>query len=311
MKQINIRRCKKIFHVEERKTQMKYKHLLNKYETYAAYYPLCDEGRVALHKAATEICADEKLAAEALAFKARLANITDWSGAEDLAKEITDKSVQFAAFTYTLAIEDMERLYEEKAMPRDVLTETIADLSVWINRHYNWFGEWGFSDCGWLNLHLNGKLFKLGRLQFEIGHTLGALPEECKLDLKEGDPYLNVHVPRGGSIDEAGCLESFERAKAFFPQYFNIDFKAFGCHTWLFNPDFEEMLPYDSNILKFQRLFNICKTYENYDVLHYVFVNITKENIKDAPTDTRLRRAIIEHVLGGGTIQSGTGYRMF
>jgi len=47
-------------------------------------------------------------------------------------------------------------------------------------------------------------------------------------------------------------------------------------------------------------LFEKYEIHEDYDGLNHVFINITKENIKDAPTDTSLRRALIEHVLSGG-----------
>jgi hypothetical protein len=112
-------------------------------------------------------------------------------------------------------------------------------------------------------------------------------------------------------MDEAACLDSFEQAKEFFPKYFGLDFKAFGCFTWLFDPAFEKLLPPDSNIIKFQNLFTrFSWGSENYGGLFYVFVNITKENIKDAPTDTSFRKKLVGHILSGGIMQCGGGYRV-
>ena len=130
------------------------------------------------------------------------------------------------------------------------------------------------------------------------------------MELKEGDPFLSVHIPRGGKIDEESCLDSFEKAKIFFPKYLNYEFKAFGCFTWLFDPDFEKILPPESNILKFQKMFKIFNFKEDYGGLEYVFVNIKKENIKEAPADTYLRKAVKEHILSGGIMCSGSGYRL-
>ncbi|MCL2099166.1 MAG: acyltransferase domain-containing protein [Oscillospiraceae bacterium] len=282
--------------------------LLKTFKKYFGYYALCDEGRAALLMSAEAICSDENLSAKALELKTKL---TDLSYEFDAKEEFKDKPAQFIAFVYTLALEDMEKLYKEKNIPEDILFATADDLSVWINRHHNWFGEWGLSEFGWLTLHIRAKIFKLGRLQFEPAAVNEPPPEESGLNLKKGDNFLSVHIPRGGSLDAEACLDSFERAKEFFPKYLNYDFKAFGCFTWLFDPDFVKLLPQHSNILKFQRLFNIYEYgEENYGGLLYIFTNITKENIKDAPTDTSFRKAIVSHISSGGIMRGGSGYRL-
>jgi len=285
-------------------------NLLEKYEKYSGYYPLCNEGRKALYSSAEKICTNDRLVAEALEFKANLANFSCEPEFRQIENALKGKTVQFGAFVYTIAIEDMEYIYEQKAIPRKIFDDTIHDMSVWINRHYSWFGEWGLSEYNWLIGHLRGNLFKLSRLQFETANVSKAPPDELGLDLKEGDRFLDIHIPRGGRMDEAACLDSFEQAKEFFPKYLDYDFKAFGCETWLFDPAFERLLPADSNILKFQRLFKTYNSYENYDGLKYLFVNITKDNIKDAPLDTSFRQAIVKHILSGGIMQSGMGYRL-
>jgi len=288
--------------------------LFEKFEKYFGYYDLCDEGRNIIREAAKKICADENLREEALRIKNNLVDLEfDFKPDE----EFKDKSTQFGAFVYTLAIEDTEKLYKEKNISRDILIDTINDLAVWINRHHTWTGEWGFSQYGWIIHHIRGNLFKLGRLQFEMAkvkfHEWDSPPEDLKVKLKDGDSLLSVHIQEGGKLEESACLESFERAKEFFPKYLNFNFKAFGCFTWLFDPSFENLLPPDSNIIKFQRLFPFLWTYsrEDYGGLRYVFVNITKDNIKDAPTDTYFRKKLVEHILSGGKMCSGgSGYRL-
>ena len=293
--------------------------LFEKFEKYFEYYNnnLCEEGREALRESAKKICADENLRAEALRIKNKLADLSVYLSADDFNDCFKDKSPQFGAFVYTIAIEDMENLYKEKNISHDIFIDTIGDLAVWINRNHTWTGEWGFTQYGWLIHHIRGRLFKLGRLQFEMATIKEDLhgkwmlpPEEFGLDLKIGDPFLSVHIQSGGKLDEAACLESFERAKEFFPKVLNYNFKAFGCFTWLFDPAFENLLPPDSNILKFQKLFKIYPIHETYGGLNYMFVNITKENIKDAPTDTYFRKKLVEHILSGGIMQDGGGYRL-
>jgi len=284
--------------------------LFEKYEKYAGYYNLCEEGRNVLREAAEKICADENLCIEAVGIKNRL---TDVSVDFDCETEFKNKSAQFGAFVFTLAIEDMEKFYKEKNIPHDILLATVSDLPIWIYHHRNWYNEWGFATYGWLINHVRGKIFRLGRLQFEMAKIgdWNMPPEELRLDLKEGDRLLGVHIPRDGKLYEAACLDSFDRAKEFFSRYFNYKFKAFSCFSWLFDPAFKDLLPPDSNIIKFQRLFvTFPRGGENYGGLFYIFENITKENIKDAPTDTYFRKKIVEHILSGGIMQGGGGYRM-
>ncbi|MCL2158815.1 MAG: acyltransferase domain-containing protein [Oscillospiraceae bacterium] len=278
-----------------------------KFEKYLEYCDLCEEGKKALKQAASSICADGATLAAALELKSKVSDPLFEMNCEEAFK---GRSCQFGAFVYVLCLEDMERLYEQKNIPREVFIETAGDLGVWIQRHHTWFGEWGFSQYGWIVLHIRGKIFKLGRLQFEPGKITRLPPEELGLNLKEGDPFLNVHIPRGGRLDEAACLESFERAKEFFPKVLGYEFVAFGCFTWMFDPAFESLLPPDSNILKFQKMFCLFPGEEGYWGLDYVFVNITKDNIKDAPTDTYFQKRLVEHISSGGILAPGGGYRL-
>ncbi|MCL2773340.1 MAG: acyltransferase domain-containing protein [Oscillospiraceae bacterium] len=287
--------------------------LYNKFEKYFGYYNknLPEDGRAVLREAAEKICADEKLSAEAVEIKTRLADTCC-----DFKPEIEfkDKLPQFGVFVYTLATEDMEKLYKEKNISHDILIDTIQDMYVWINFYHEWYGEWGGLECGWLVNHIRGRVIRLGRLQFErsIVSEETELVVDGKVLLKKGDPFLNVHIPEGSKLTESACLDSFERAKEFFPKVLNYDFKAFGCFTWLFDPEFEKLLPAESNILKFQKLFTMLENCggETDEALRRVFVNITRENIRDAQTDTYFRRTLKEYVQSGGKLRSGAGYRL-
>jgi hypothetical protein len=256
---------------------------------------------------------------EAIKIKNKLANIyfdSTNSNADEIYsavnEEFKDKSTQFGAFVYTLAIEDMEKLYEEKNIHHDILIATINELAISMNQHHGESNEWGGFGCSWFIHHLRGRMFRFGRLIFEIAYIVEwqLTPEALKLDLKTGDPFLSIHISRGGKLDESAVLESFEMAKEFFPKVLNFNFKAFGCFSWLFDPAFEKFLPPDSNILKFQKLFVKTRYWENDDGFGQVFGNITKENIKDVPTDTYLRKKLVEYILSGGIMQCGGGFRL-
>ncbi len=45
--------------------------------------------------------------------------------------------------------------------------DTLSDLELWAREHKRLKGQWGMHMPGWLSNHFTGRLFKLGRLQFE------------------------------------------------------------------------------------------------------------------------------------------------
>lgn len=346
--------------------------MYEKFKKYFLYYDLCAEAREALDSAARKICADQARLNAALEIKERLCS-EDYNFTSH-ENQFKDNSAAFAAFVFTLMIEYTEYLYVRRGYPRSILIDTLKDMTIWINRHHDWFGEWGLSETGWLFGHMKGRLFRLGRLQFNLAecndvtvykNTSGeqvlfpfdgsefnckgfprhededlfikaeisetdrtiksnvvyedgyAVAKDIILDksewecaLKPGGCYLATHIPRDGRLDENECKKSFKYALEFFGKHFpDKKVRAIGCHTWLFDPNFVNLLKEDDNILKFQRMYKRFPTgSENYTGLSYIFVNIQKENIALAPTDTSFRRAIKEHLMSGGEMRCAGGY---
>ena len=58
--------------------------------------------------------------------------------------------------------------YNEHGIPDQILRDTMSDLPIWMDACMKRTGQWGISpeETGWLALHFDFKLFKLGRLQF-------------------------------------------------------------------------------------------------------------------------------------------------
>ena len=161
------------------------------------------------------------------------------------------------------------------------------------------------------------------QLVIRDGHIIGtpihpkgiALKDEISLSidvweciLKPGDPILEVHIPAGEKMDFEACGDSFRLAVNFFPKYFpDRPFKAFCCGSWLLNTQFQEMLGLDSNIVKFQKEFYL------YPILsggRSGIERIFRKGLTDlstAPRDTRLRRAVLDHLQSGGYLRAGGG----
>lgn len=145
--------------------------------------------------------------------------------------------------------------YAAKGISDDVYFDTFSDLRIWSAKCYRDNGVYGIDEYEWLQEHVRLALFRLGRLQFQpiaLDHEV----EACGRTFSKGQLVLNVHIPEGEPLDEHGVERSFELAKHFFRGIPPV----FVCQSWLLYPQLNEVLPPNSNIMKFQRSFDVYKT---------------------------------------------------
>lgn len=139
---------------------------------------------------------------------------------------------------------------------------------------------------------------------------------ELPLDVWEkvlgpGDFVLDTHIPAGESLSVESCADAFARAVEFHHQHFpKANFKAFCCISWFLDPQYQQLLKPESNILKFQRahrLFPVGVGGE--DACWRIFgENGLKNGLAQAPRDTSMRRAVAEFLEKGGKLRSGGGF---
>lgn len=284
----------------------------------------------------------------------------------------------FYVYVLLAGIDHLRMLHRQLGVPHEISVDTLNDIERWMAEYHRRHGVWGFDQVDWLQTHFEGRLYELGRLQFEIrtcrfdycffrdgiegrvvafapegvrfrrdgqvdgvngihdeeaweahfhvGHKIirgnpvspngRALREMVSLPtvqwepvLKPGQPSLGVHIPEGESITPETCNEAFVRAKGFFAMYFpDHDFKCFETDTWLMDYQLEGHLPPDSNIVRFLRNFYALPAPDASDeqILDRVFHG-KFAGIEGAARDTRLQRAIIEHMAHGGRWRTALG----
>ena len=163
--------------------------------------------------------------------------------------------------------------------------ESLATLRD-IFRGHEVRGEEPFADVEWVEMVWSGRLAELGRLQFE---DLGGV--------------LRVHIPEAGPLKPAPCDASFARAREIFP-----DYRTAECQSWLLDPRLADVLPAGSNIVRFQRRFELTGEGEdgNADVLRFVFHTSDSDLDKLTPRTT-LERALVERMRAGGRWRSPRG----
>jgi hypothetical protein len=133
--------------------------------------------------------------------------------------------------------------------------------------------------------------------------------KDWELTGKPDDPAIAVHIPATGPMDSDSCRESFARAQSFFQRHFP-EFAAVGytCDTWLLDPQLEEILPPESNIVRFLKRWtlhpvpgaNANQTYER--VFGSTIWPPAAETVR-----TSVQNSIVKFVQNGGRLRMGGG----
>ncbi len=274
----------------------------------------------------------------------------------------------------------MEKLYAEKAYPRQVMLDTFADIGIWTKQWYREYGIYGVKQVPaivWEMDLLRGIIFRLGRLQFhtydfnydehvfrhrasgkvkalagdnirynrqglidgvednwdEAGHWVSSYSEkngkatgnlispdgyahkeiiefdlaDWSVALQKGDQVINVHIPADGPMPVEACLDSFLQALKFFPEYFpECKFKSFCCFSWLFDPQFENLLKESSNIIKFQRCGYLLPFPDSSAAVSRVFgQQAVSGGIDIVPHDSAMRKSFAAFLHDGGIFHNG------
>ncbi len=276
---------------------------------------------------------------------------------------------------------DMHAFYAAHGIPEDYLRKLMEDLPRWIETYADRTrGLAGFAEVAWLREHVSGRLFQVGRLQFQpstwhapwtllrnargefalvshagdkvarngqftsclgvdavgardivyeerpegvVGHraladgSLALEPElfpatEWARYIAPGAPSINIHIPSGAPLDPEACHASVRDAQVFFKTYLPdwpiARAGAMVCATWLLYPDFQKILPPESNIIGFQKLFLLFPLHHMNDHQFYerAFVPegraVTRDKLR-----TRLQFALFDHIASGHVPLEGGG----
>lgn len=190
-------------------------------------------------------------------------------------------------YLYLRFAEDLYSAYKDAGIPDCVYYDTFSDLAVWSAHCFKKKGIIGLAEEKWLKLHLKMKLFRLGRLQFE------------KDTAKKS---IHIHIPEGGALSPKACGESIQRAK----EFFGDSYRLFDCESWLLSPVLLELLEAESNIIRFQKRFQVLGVNEKAcQAEERVFGEILDDKHL-YPENTALQRSLKRCLLNGRN--PGVGY---
>ncbi|MFD5540909.1 acyltransferase domain-containing protein [Streptomyces sp. NPDC127079] len=220
-------------------------------------------------------------------------------------------------YAFLVAVPHVRAAHRELGVPGDITRMTLTDLGRGMALHRRRYGRGGLGarQAHWLTRHFCGRLYQLGRLQYELaglGTRTAQAITGAGTEVAAGTPSLNLHIPDFlGPLTPAACDRSVLRAREFFARYFPDEKPVVAtCHSWLLDPQLRRHLPADSNIIRFQERFRPgWDDREPADTTPVAFVFGDPDlPPSDLPRRTSLERAVGDLLRAGGHWYTGHGW---
>ncbi|WP_029137295.1 acyltransferase domain-containing protein [Nakamurella lactea] len=240
------------------------------------------------------------------------------AGLEDFDLPLPPAGTEFGRLGYLICyaalLPSIRDLHRRFGVPDRIGRATLADLGRQAYVFGKRYGTPGFDKQNWLTLHFTGRLYQLGRLQFErfsAGADVAASAGAAGLSVQQGDPVLFVHIPRFlGGLTPAACDASIRAARDFFAAHFPDERHPIAvCASWLLDPQLTGYLDERSNIVAFQRRFTLAgpPRVDDVSALEFTFDEPDRP-LDELPRTSRLERAIADVLAAGGHWHSATGW---
>lgn len=190
---------------------------------------------------------------------------------------------------------DAWEIYRARGILDDIYDATMRCYTRFIDETYRMTGRAEFDRYWWTTRQAGCHLFRIGELEYEIR------PAGQK-------KVIDMHIPSDADFSPSAVDRSLERAGRFFREYDpKLGEAQYCCESWLLDRQLEGMLGEDSNIVRFQKRFDICDAGEpGTEFVGWIFKS-RSDDPADWPEDTTLQRNVKKHILAGGVIRSACG----
>ena len=161
------------------------------------------------------------------------------------------------------------------------------------NRGYNGVR---ISQMLWAIYFIRVRIIEIGRLQYQYSIT------------DDNKQVIKIHIPRGNKLDISSVNKSIDDSKKEIEKIFKISNWQYVCNSWILSNQIHELVDKDTNIYKFQVLFDVkdgevCIN----DILNFVYEMEKCDNYSLLPENTKLQKKIKEQLLNGKEFYLGIG----
>lgn len=132
---------------------------------------------------------------------------------------------------------------------------------------------------------------------------------EYRLLYKPGDMVVTVHIPGGDRLNEEAISASISAAKEIFSTHFaHMNLKGFVCHSWLLDPQLRTVLGETSNILAFQRRFDVISATEDKNALYEHVFGVPICPVEELKPTNKFQSSLLDMIKSGRKIRVGYGF---
>lgn len=186
--------------------------------------------------------------------------------------------------------------YQDKHIPQMIYTDTMKCFTRFLAECEKKNGRMFFDRGWWTYRQISMCLFRIGELEYEFRE-------------RGGENVIDIHIPSDADLSEKAVEHSLMQAALFFKTYYNsYRYDKYTCDSWLISPALKPLLSEKSNILSFQKRFQIMQ--ENPDDKEYIewlFQVPIDTDYQKLPAATSLQKKVKELLLHGGTVGSAYG----
>ena len=211
---------------------------------------------------------------------------------------------------------DVLQLHRIRGIPESVSRATLLDLGGVMNTHHQVTGDRGVG-----HFPLWGPPQSFSGINYTIGrHSFTRA--DVAIGGRAVTHALMVHIPPFGPLVESESRESIDRAIEFIADHFpEQPIASLVCTSWTLDPQLAEYLKPDSNLLRFQRRFELLPHLPEEDesngdremMRHGLDLEppfegpLSDTDLSLVPQNTTLQRAFVDHIRGGRHWHNRTG----
>ena len=186
--------------------------------------------------------------------------------------------------------------YKEKHISEAIYTDTMKCFPRFIEECRKKNGRMFFDRGWWTYRQISMSIFRIGELEYERKQ-------------REGEWVIGIHIPSDANLSKEAVDTSLRQAERFFQAYDKSwTDKKYTCNSWLLSPMLKKLLPEDSNILSFQKRFDIVQEdKEDKEYIEWLFQVPSDTKYKDLPVKTSLQKKARKLLLHGENIGSAYG----
>ncbi|MGO1469358.1 MULTISPECIES: acyltransferase domain-containing protein [Bacillota] len=201
--------------------------------------------------------------------------------------------------------------YKEEGISESIYYETMSDIDLWAEEYKKKNGVLGIKEYKWVEKSIDMKVFKLGRLQFEIVEDEQTKKYLESIGIHDDIMILNTHIQAGEPLEFELCQESYKKAVEFFMSRDKEKRRiVFVCDSWLLNPKLQILLSEESNIVKFQKQYKIISEDIDDRQMEKRLFNTLEECPKDYNAVTTLQKKIKAALINGEKFGTAKGINM-